>query len=432
MKGDRFKKDVVAWCLYDWANSAFAVTVLAGFFPMLFRMFWDSGATVPLNTARLGMGDATAGIIVACLSPVLGAIADAGRRKKAFLVFFMVGGVLATGLLFSAGQGAWKTALVLFVLANIGFSCGNLFYDSLLVDVSEKKDMDSVSSLGYAAGYLGGGLLFLFNVLCVLYPSFFRISGATAAMRLSFPVVSLWWLAFSLPLIFLVKERRGMAPIHARAMVGQGFARLRATSKKILRSRLLLLFIVAFWLYMDGVYTFIMMAINFGMSIGIAPTFLALTLLVVQFVAFPAALGFGRLARVMGTGTAILTGIGIYLCVCIIGSFFLRTSTHFLILSCVVAVAMGGIQALSRSYFAKLVPADDAAEYFGFLNLISKFSVILGPMLVAFVTLLCHRAGVSDALSSRLGMSSVSLVFIAGGVLLFLAEKERRRNGLSA
>lgn len=413
--------------MYDWANSAFAVVVLTAFFPVLFKVFWDGGAHVSLNTVRLGIGNTTAGLLVAVLSPILGAIADAGKAKKAFLVFFMLIGTSVTGGLFFVGQGSWMTALFLFVLANIGFSCGNLFYDSLLIDITEKPDMDFVSSLGYATGYVGGGLLILIDALCVLYWKQVGLKSQEQAMLFSFLSVALWWLVFSLPLIFFVKERQERVPLRPYAVIVSGLKRVKATWVKIAGDRLCILFIVAFWLYMDGVYTVITMAVNFGMSIGIQPKVLIMTIVLVQFVAFPAAIGFGYLARIIGSGRTILIGIAAYIAVCAIGFFILKTSAQYIILACVVAMAQGGVQALSRSYFAKIVPAEDSAEYFGFLNLISRFSIFFGPILVGGVTLLCHEAGVSDAFSSRLGMSAITFVFIAGGLLLMLAEKERKR-----
>jgi UMF1 family MFS transporter len=425
-------RSIAGWCMYDWANSAFAVVVLTAFFPVLFKMFWDSGANTALNTARLGTGDSIAGLLVAVLSPFLGAIADAGKAKRSFLVFFMLLGTIMTGGILFVGFGAWTTALCLFILANIGFACGNLFYDALLVDVAETKDMDFVSSLGYATGYVGGGLLFLFDVLIVMLWQRLGLHSQLQATRIGFATVAVWWLFFSLPLILLVKEKKGLEALKPVSTIVNGLKRLKTTSKKIVSDRLLILFIIAFWLYMDGVYTVITMAVNFGMSIGITSQTLMLTVLLVQFVAFPASIGFGYLAKAIGSGRSIGIGIAIYIVVCMTGFFILRTSAQFITLACLVGMVQGGVQALSRSYFAKIIPGEDAAEYFGFLNLISRFSIVLGPVLVGAVTLLCHKVGASDIVSSRCGMSSITILFIAGGALLLLAEKERVRRMPSA
>ena len=424
---DTKQRAVAAWCIYDWANSAFAVVVLTAFFPFLFKSYWDSGADAALNTARLAIGDSISGLLVAFLSPLLGALADAGKAKKSFLIFFMALGTLMTFMIWFVGAGAWQTAIAVFILANIGFACGNLFYDSLLVDIAPEKDMDSVSSFGYATGYAGGGILYGIDVLLVLFWQRVGFESQAQAARAGFILVAAWWMVFSIPLFVFVRERGVASGQGLLSVIANGLHRLKSTSMKIVRDRMLVLFVVAFWLYMDGVYTVITMSVNFGLSIGITMKTLLLTVLLVQFVAFPAAIGFGRLARAIGGGPAILAGIATYIIVCAVGFFVLRNAVQFVVLACLVGMVQGGVQALSRSYFAKIVPQEDAAEYFGFLNLISRFSIVLGPILVGGVTYLCHEAGATDAFSSRLGMSAITFVFIAGGVLLMLAEKERTR-----
>ena len=429
---DTKRRMVAAWCMYDWANSAFAVVVLTAFFPILFKTYWDTGADPALNTARLGMGDSISGLFVAVCSPFLGALADAWKAKKPFLIFFMILGTLMTAALPFVGAGAWKWAILLFVVANIGFACGNLFYDSLLVDVAENQDMDVVSSNGYATGYVGGGILALLDALLVKYWQRVGLESALQAELIGFAAVAVWWFVFSLPLLGFVRERRIAEPKRPSMIVADILRRLVSTGKKILRKRLLLMFIIAFWLYMDGVYTIITMSVNFGMSLGIKAQSLFMIIILVQFVAFPAAIAFGRLARSTAGGTAILAGIAIYIVVCAAGFFLLRNAVQFVILACLVGMVQGGVQALSRSYFAKIVPQEDAAEYFGFLNLISRFSIVVGPVLVGGTTLLCQRMGAGDFLSQRLGMSSITVLFAAGGFLLVLAERERRRGRAAA
>ncbi len=418
--------------MYDWANSAFAVVVLTAFFPFLFKSFWDAGADPAINTVRLGMGDSVSGLLVAFLSPFLGALADAGKAKKRFLLFFMVVGTIMTGAVSLVGAGGWHTAILLFILANIGFACGNLFYDSLLVDVAAESEMDYVSSLGYATGYVGGGLLFFVDVLLVTFWKSMGFASQIGAARTGFGLVAIWWFVFSAPLLLFVKEHGTRSESGLLPIVADACKRLLSTALKIARQRRLALFIVAFWLYMDGVYTVITMSVNFGLSIGITSQTLMLTILLVQFVAFPASIGFGRLARAIGGGRAILVGLGTYIVVCAAGFFVLRTSVQFVVLACLVGMVQGGVQALSRSYFAKIVPAGDTAEYFGFLNLISRFSIVLGPFLVGATTLACRRLGAGEGFSQRLGMSSITVMFVAGGVLLVLAERERKKGTAAA
>jgi MFS transporter, UMF1 family len=427
----KFEKSVYAWCMYDWANSSFATTVLTAFFPVFFKSFWNQGVEPTVSTARLGLATGIGGLAVALLSPVLGAMADAGKAKKKFLAFFMIIGIAMTASLYLVPTGQWQWAFALIVFAEVGFSCGNLFYDSLLVNVAKKEEMDAVSSLGYAAGYAGGGILFAINVLMTWKPSLFGIHGAANAVRVSFLTVAAWWFVFSAPLFFYVKEPR-LLHIKPLLVIRDGLRRLKSTASKIGASKPLLMFLVAYWLYIDGIYTVIFMATDFGLAIGLSAVSMMLSILLVQFVALPASLGFGRLAKRIGTANAIVSGIAVYAVVCSAGAFLLRTSIDFMIIAACVGMAQGGVQALSRSYFAKIVPVDDAAEYFGFLNLVGKFSAIVGPMVVGMVAFWVHKAGASSHFSSRIAMSSIIVFFISGGLLLLWSEAERKKTGGSA
>ncbi|MBN1756817.1 MAG: MFS transporter [Chitinispirillaceae bacterium] len=423
---DRDRKAVISWWLYDWANSAFILTVVAGFFPVFFKSFWCAGVDATVSTARLGIGNAVAGLLVAIMSPMLGAVADAGRAKKLLLGMFVLVGALSTIGLFFMPQGEWLGALSIFLLASVGFNSGNIFYDALLVDVTEKSRMDWVSSVGYAIGYLGCGLLFLVNVLMVKNPQWFGLSGPAEAIRVSFLMAAVWWLLFSIPLFLNVHERRRPA-VGAMEAIRKGASRILHTAGAIFHNRPLLLFLLAYWLYIDGVHTFVLMAVDFGMAIGIKPGSLMVALLVVQFIGFPSALLFGKAAGKVGATGMIITGIVIYIVVCGAGALLLRTATHYIILAGITGIAQGGIQALSRSCFGKLIPADAAGEYFGFYNIVSRFAVILGPAVVAVVTLTIKQAGLPSLLASRVGMSSVSLLFVGGMVLLVIADRAARK-----
>jgi MFS transporter, UMF1 family len=425
------KKTVWAWCMYDWANSAFATTVLTAFFPVFFKTFWNQGVEPTASTARLGLATGIGGLIVALLSPVLGSLADAGNAKKKFLAFFMLLGAAATASFYLVPQGHWQTAFVLIICAEIGFSCGNLFYDSLLVNIADRGEMDMVSSRGYAFGYAGGGILFAMNVLMVCKPMWFHLPSTQAAVRMSFPMVSAWWLVFAMPILLIVNEGRSSGGSVIR-IIRNGLHRTRLTGMKIVRDSTLRLFILAYWLYIDGIYTVIFMATDFGLAIGLSPRSLMLSILLVQIVAIPSSIGFGHLSKRIGTEKAILCGIAAYVVICIAGAPCLRTSRDFMIIAAMVGMAQGGVQALSRSYFAKIIPDDGAAEYFGFLNLVGKFSAILGPLLVGVAAFGIHRVGVQSHLASRLSMSSIVVFFIAGGLLLIMAEANRRQTGRQA
>jgi UMF1 family MFS transporter len=410
------KRSVYAWALYDWANSAYATTVMAGFFPLFFKEYFSASADVTVSTAQLGIANSISSLIVVLIAPLLGAIADVGGIKKKFLFLFAYLGVLMTLSLSLLGEGAWEAAVFVYVMGNIGFMGSNTFYDALLPSVAKEKEVDFVSGLGFAMGYLGGGLLFAVNVWMVQAPVFFGLSSEAAAVKLSFVSVGIWWALFSLPLLFFVKERKPAHPQKGLKVALLGYRRLLGTLKKITRLKGLLLFLIAYWLYIDGVDTIIRMAVDYGMAIGFDSKSLILALLIVQFVGFPATLLFGKLAQVWETKKAILLAIGIYLFIVLWASVMEKTY-EFYLLALMIALVQGGIQALSRSYYARMIPAGYAAEFFGFYNFLGKFAAILGPLLIAVVGLFTQ--------SSRAGIASVSLFFILGAILLLMVDEKR-------
>jgi MFS transporter, UMF1 family len=427
----KISKSTWSWCFYDWANSAFATTVMVAFFPFFFKSFWCSGVGHTLSTERLGIGNTVAGIIVAVASPVLGAFADTGRDKKKLLGWFMLIGVCATAALYFIPRGEWWQALLVFIIANIGFSCSTLFYDTLLVDVAEKENMDFVSSLGFAFGYLGGGLLFAVNMLMAAKPHLFGLQDQGQAIRFSFLIVAMWWFVFTVPLLIFVKYKKYTVVSGARAITADSMKRLIRTVQKILQRRELLFFLIAYWLYYDGVVTFIKMSADFGLSIGFPAESIMIAFLAVQFVAFPSSLVFGTWARHFGTRQVIITGIVIYLIVIFFGVLFLSKPFHFVLFACLTGLAQGGIQALSRSYYGKLVPLEEAAEYFGFYNVVGRLAII-GPALVGITAQTLFRCGVTSIAASRIGMASTAVLFLAGGFMLIAADHARMKTGKAA
>ncbi|MDG5814512.1 MFS transporter [Chitinispirillales bacterium ANBcel5] len=425
------KKALFSWYMYDWAYSAFAVTVLAGFFPLFFNKYWSAGAHTNLSTFRLGVGSTVAGLLIAFLSLFMGSIVGVGRGKKRFLALFMLLGTTSTFGLYFISHGNWLGALIVFILGNIGFSCSDLFYNSLLVDVAEKKKMDRVSSIGFSFGYLGCGILFLVNVLMVTYPNFFGFESEIHAIRVSFLTVAIWWGVFSVPLFLFVKEKEIRYSQVTKPALLNTLSNLKNTFRLIAKNRSVFLFICAYWLYIDGLNTFIRMAIDFGLSIGFSSRALMIALLAVQFIAFPSALGFGLLARYFGAQKMILFGILIYIVVIGGGAFVLENEIQFIILASLTAIAQGGIQALSRSYYGKLIPQGKASEYFGFYNVVGRFAVA-GPLLVGMVTFFSHLLGLKATLASRVGMSSIVLLFVSGAVFLIMAEKTRKKVSISS
>jgi UMF1 family MFS transporter len=433
---ERKRKAVWGWVMYDWANSAFATTVIAGFFPIFFKQYWSYGADVNVSTAQLGFGNSIASLLVALMAPILGAIADKGSAKKKFLVFFAYLGVLMTSALFLVQKGQWLWAIFIYAMGIIGFSGANIFYDSLLPSVAGEDKIDYVSGLGFSMGYLGGGLLFLINVLLTLMPQKFGLPDAKAAIRIAFLSVALWWGLFTFFTIFWVPEKKGCAlPQKGESIVTAGFRQFAGTFKKIRHLKVVFLFLVAYWCYIDGVDTIIRMAVDYGLSLGFEPNDLIIALLIVQFVGFPAALIFGKLGESWSVRKSIYLAIFIYMGVTIWGAMMTQ-KTEFYILAVFIGLVQGGIQALSRSYYSRLIPKNQAAEYYGFYNMLGKLAVIFGPALMGFVGLIVKRilmpASPTHAqvtavgqLASRWGIASILILFVIGAILFHFVDEEK-------
>jgi UMF1 family MFS transporter len=403
------RKRVVSWALYDWANSAFATTVMAGFFPIFFEKYWSNPNNINDSTFYLGLSNSAGSLIVAALAPFLGAIADRGSAKKKFLFMFAFLGILMTGGLWMVGQGQWQLAALLYMVGSIGFAGGNVFYDSLLPSVSEKKKVDFVSSLGYSLGYIGGGILFLVNVLMYQYPQWFGIPDGTVAVKLSFLSVAVWWAIFSIPIFIYVPEPSSEPTIKFGEAITQGWLQLKRTFKEIKQMKIIGTFLLSYWLYMDGVDTIIRMAVKVGSSMGFEAGDMIIALLMVQFIGFPAALVFNWFASKIGPKNAVLIAI-IFYTVGTCFAYFMTTRLHFFLLAGMIGLFQGGIQALSRSLFSRLVPEGKEGEFFGFYNMLGKFAAVIGPILLGTVTLVTGDV--------RIGLLSIVALFIAGGLIL--------------
>ena len=412
-------KKIISWALYDWGNSAFATTVMAGFFPVFFKQYWCSGVEVSISTFRLGLANSLGSLLVIILAPLLGAIGDQAAAKKKFLFFFTLLGVTMSGSLHFISQENWTAAAVLYIFGIIGFSGGNVFYDSLLVSVAPPAQTDRVSALGFSLGYLGGGLLFAFNVLMTQQPALFGLADSAAAVRLSFISVALWWLLFSIPLMLFVPEPP--SPLHqsASGSLMAGFHQLKNTFREIRRLRVVFCFLVAYWLYIDGLDTIVRMAVDYGMALGFDSAGLILALLITQFIGFPSAIVFGRLGERFGTKRAILAGLAVYLGVTV-WAMFMQSITEFYLLAAAIGLAQGGIQALSRSLYSRIIPADKAGEFFGFYNMLGKFAAVIGPLLMGWLSVLTGKP--------RLSLLAVIFLLISGAALLcFVDEKKGRQ-----
>lgn len=412
------RRQVFSWACYDWANSAFSTTVMAGFFPLFFKQYWAVDVSAGESTFMLGGINAFASILVVIVAPILGAIADRGGSRKRFLIYFAIMGIVMTGGLSLASQGNWAMALALYGLAIIGFSSGNVFYDSLLVNVAEEREYDVVSALGFSFGYLGGGVLFAVNVLMTLYPEAFGLPDAATAVRISFFMVAVWWALFSIPLLLFVHEPQSTSVGMWRENIRDGFNQLRSTISQLRQLKQVVLFLLAYWFYIDGVDTIVRMAVDYGLALGFNSNDLITALLITQFIGFPSALLFGRLGKRKGARFGIMLAIFVYWLV-ILWASRMQEVWEFYAMAVAIGLVQGGIQSLSRSFFARIIPRNKAGEFFGFYNMLGKFAAVLGPLMMGGVSLLSG--------SPRFSILSVSLLFIIGALLLSRVNEEQAK-----
>ena len=398
-----------SWVLYDWANSAYSIAITTAIFPI----FYKSITPDELYVTTWGYANSFASLLVACMAPVLGTIADYWLRKKRFFVAFFLVAVVTTCCLSLVSEGRWMLGLALYILSRVGWGGANVFYDAFLTDVTTEERMDWVSASGFGWGYIGSTIPFVAGLALIMSAE--KIGLTTGgATRLSFLITGAWWAVFSFPMIRNVKQQFGIAP--SPTPIRDSFSRLGRTVADIRGHRRVFIFLLAYFFYIDGVDTIITMATPIALRIGINSNTLLVILLAIQVVAFPFALLYGRLARTVGAHRMILAGILVYVGVVFLAYLLpsvpdpgMRTAL-FWVLSMLVATSMGGIQSLSRSMFGKLIPKERAAEFFGFYNIFGKFAAIMGPALVAGMTQLTGQ--------ERYGILSILILFVVGGLLL--------------
>jgi len=412
----KYKKDAISWALYDWANSAFATTVMAGFFPIFYKSYWASDLSNLESTAMVGYANSVSGLIVVLLAPILGAYADIGTKRKKLLLLFASLGILCTASFYFIPQGDWMLAAFLYAIAAVGFSGGNVFYDSLIVSVSDNENRNRVSALGYSLGYLGGGLLFLINVIMFLNPQLFGIESQSNAVLLSFFMVAVWWAFFSVPLLRNVKEqdsdRENPRFIQALKL---SFNEVYQTLSEVRKYKNVAIFLLAYWFYMDGIDTIVRMATAYGTDIGLDAASMITALILTQFVGFPSTLIFGYFADRLGFKKILTIGILIYILISIFASR-ITTAAEFYAMAIVVGLVMGGVQAVSRAYFSSIIPKDKEAQFFGFYNLVGKSAVVVGPALLAWISMIFN--------TPRAGILGLLVLFIPSLILLWMIPKE--------
>lgn len=405
----KLTKQELSWILYDVGNSAF-ILLIATTIPIFFRsLATDAGISDAQATGLWASVTAIAVFILALCSPILGALADYKGMKKKIFSFSLVLGVL--GLLSLSITTDWLAFLVLFVIARLGYSACNIFYDSMLVDVTTNERMDMISSHGYAWGYIGSCVPFIIGIILIFTKPFGM--STTLATQLSFLLTAIWWIGMTVPLLKNVKQNYYLED--RKDKLTDAFSRLKKTFLKIKENKKLLFFILAYFCYIDGVYTIISLATSYGGEVGIDSTSMILALLLTQFVAFPFAILSGKLGSKHGPLKIIKFYIVGYMFICLFG-YQLDKAWEFWVLAVAVGICQGGIQSLSRSYYGKLIPKEESSEYFGFFDIFGKFADFFGPVIMAFSAFAFG--------SSNYGILALIVLFVLGFILLNISEKQ--------
>ncbi|OHX55921.1 MFS transporter [Planococcus faecalis] len=406
---EKFSKEEKSWALYDWGSSAYTLIITTAVFPIYYKASaTEAGVSLANSTAYLGYTIAIFTFILAMIGPILGTIADYEGLKKRFFVGFFILGTASTALLAFVPSENWLLMLICYVFAALGATGANLFYDAFIVDITTEKRMNSVSAFGYGLGYIGSTIPFILSIaIIILAQNGLLPISVTIASRIAFMITAIWWIAFSIPMFRHVKQLHYIK--REPRLVRQSFKRLGKTLREIRQYRALVLFLIAYFFYIDGVGTIIALSTAYGTDLGLNSSSLLIVLLVTQIVAAPFAILYGRLANRFTGKKMLYVGICVYIVICIY-AYFLETITDFWILAMLVATSQGGIQALSRSYFGKLVPKENSNEFFGFYNIFGKFAAILGPLLVAITSQVTGK--------SNMGVFSLVILFVIGLIVL--------------
>jgi len=429
------RPELRAWAMYDWGLSAYETTIVTAIFPIYFVDFAASGLGGSQASVYMGFGNSATIAIVAVISPVLGAMADYAAIKKKLLAGFISGGALAVGAMFVIQSGQYLLAIILYVLAGIGAQGSRVFYEAFLPHIADSDEMDRVSTAGYAIGYLGGGILLALNAAWIARPELFGLpygdnltaSEATLPWRLALLSVAVWWVLFSIPLFRRIAEPARALEADERPGASPwtvAVTRLRTTFRELRSYRQASLMLLAFVVYNDGISTMQRMASTYGAEIGIDSVAMIGALLLIQFVGIPATFGFGALATMVGAKRSVFWGLAVFVGVSILG-YFMRTATHFYALAILVGLVQGGVQGISRSLFASMIPKHKSGEFFGFYSVFSRFAAVLGPFLFGVIAFATGN--------SRNAIGFLVAFFVVGGFLLrFVDVDEGRREAARA
>jgi UMF1 family MFS transporter len=420
----RLSRAAIGWALYDWATSAYALCVLAGFFPILFESYWASDLPAGRETFWYGLFVSAASLVGALVAPFLGTLADVGGSRKRWLLTFAVLGMCATFALTFVGRGNWPLAGSIFVIGTVGYYGAYISYNGLLPVVSSAQNRHFISGLGFAMGYLGGVILFLASIALVKLHHYFRLASTIDAIHVAFIAAVAWWGIFTIPLLLTVREpTRGKSQFSIR----KSLSHLSATFREVRKNKSILWFLFAYWLYIDGVNTVVVMASNYGKTLGFETDAMLITLVLSQVVGVPSTLLITWLSQRYRARPFIYLGIGLYLVIVVYGALMPKTPIEvagveipaLYILGFLVGLGQGGIQALSRSTFSLLIPKDHTATFFGVYNMLGQYAAVLGPLLMGITS---QFTG-----SPRYGVASLAILFVAGALALTRVPPERSK-----
>ena len=413
MSKTKLSREIKAWISYDLGNSAFATTVLAAFFPIFYNQYWSSNIDSTLSAQYLSWTLVISNLTLLFTAPLIGAITDISKSTKKLFISMVMISIIGTGLLYTLEAGLWLYALIFFGIANYFFSASNVIYDKILVQIASPGLFSKISGYGYAWGYFGGGFLFLINACMSLYPELFGLSSQAEAIRWSFITVSIWWFIFLIPLAVTYKEPS--AKVVENQVIRNSFKNLINTFISISQYRNAFIFLIAFFLFIDGVHTVVALAATFALNLGLDSSSVIIALLMVQFIAFPSTLMWAYVGEKYSDKFVINFSILIYILI-IIYTLFLSNAMEFYILAAMVGFVQGGIQGSSRGLFAKLIPHDKAGEFFGLFNTFGKAGAFMGPALVGLFLALFENV--------RISLLPILVLFILGLIVLYFVKTD--------
>ena len=413
MSKTKLSREIKAWISYDLGNSAFATTVLAAFFPIFYNQYWSSNIDSTLSAQYLSWTLVISNLTLLFTAPLIGAITDISKSTKKLFISMVMISIIGTGLLYTLEAGLWLYALIFFGIANYFFSASNVIYDKILVQIASPGLFSKISGYGYAWGYFGGGFLFLINACMSLYPELFGLSSQAEAIRWSFITVSIWWFIFLIPLAVTYKEPS--AKVVENQVIRNSFKNLINTFISISQYRNAFIFLIAFFLFIDGVHTVVALAATFALNLGLDSSSVIIALLMVQFIAFPSTLMWAYVGEKYSDKFVINFSILIYILI-IIYTLFLSNAMEFYILAAMVGFVQGGIQGSSRGLFAKLIPHDKAGEFFGLFNTFGKAGAFMGPALVGLFLALFENV--------RISLLPIVVLFVLGLIVLYFVKTD--------